>query len=109
MTILGSILRSLGLKRRVTALLVVLLNVAKAEPSLAPYIPHLEYLAGVLGITGLGHATKSGTVKQFKTSSLAAAFTAIAAVAGSIPALAPYAAILHQISLVLSSLALFLR
>jgi VIT1/CCC1 family predicted Fe2+/Mn2+ transporter len=109
MTVLGRILKSLGLKRRATALLVVLLNVAKTEPSLAPYIPHLEYIAGALGITGLGHAAKSGTVKQFKTSSLAAAFTALAAAAGVIPALAPYAALLHQLSLILSSLALFLR
>ena len=109
MTILGSILKSLGLKRRATALLVLLLNVAKTEPSLAPYVPHLEYLAGALGITGLTHATKAGTVKQFKVSSLASAFTALAAAASVVPALAPYSALLHQLSLILSSLALFLR
>lgn len=96
------LVESLGLKRKIAALLQTVLTVASSIPALAPYTGALYTLAEILGITGLAHASVSGTLKKSPLSTIAAFLGTLSLAAKSIPALAPYTEIIHALTTLFS-------
>lgn len=95
---------SFGLKRRITALLAVLVELARSDPKYNSYISIVEQIAGWLGITSLVHAGAKGTLKQFKALTWGAAFTGLIALAHYVPQLTPFVPFLYKLSAFLSAL-----
>lgn len=98
-------LRSLGLKRLVASWLNVIVEVLRAVPGTAETVASIEVVAGLFGITGLGHAGVSGTVTKKKIATASALVSVLLAASYAIPALAPFAPILQKAAAVLGAAA----
>lgn len=61
---------SVGFKRRLTALLAVVRQLAASFTFLTPVIPVLDWLAAMLGGVAVTHAAVEGTVKEFPAATI---------------------------------------
>lgn len=83
--------RTFGLKRYLAAALTALAGVLAGNPSTILLLPVVAKLAAVLGLTGLVHAGKGGSLlTDNKLLSLGALFPLLIEAADAIPALHPY-------------------
>lgn len=98
--ILDFFFKSLGIKRKVSALLIALIPIIEQDPSLYVLAPLVSHIAAFFGITGLSVALKEKTLLGHSTASLASVFTLLVELTNVIPVLQPY----HPLILAIGSL-----
>lgn len=96
------IVESLGIKRRLTALLQTIAVVASSSPLLYPYVATLDAIAAWLGITGLVHAGASKALNKSPLSTWASLLGALNLAVHQIPQLAPFADLVHWLTSLVS-------
>jgi len=97
----SSLFSSVGLKRRIAALAAALLELAKTVPALAPAIPILEYLAGIMGGIGVAHAGSEGTLGKAKLISISSLLSLLVLLAGHVPAAAAFLPLIQKLAALL--------
>lgn len=100
------IFESLGLKRKIAAILAIIIEIAAVIPELAPIMPILQYIGALFGVTGIVHGTAAKTISKFKLSTLASLLTALAALSLYVPALAPYTDYLQKAAAIIGGIVL---
>jgi len=98
-------LSSLGIKRYLASIIEAVLPIVRSIPGLEAYVSILEQVAGIVGATGVAHATVSKNKKSLKLASITSTLSALIAVAAYIPALTPYVAALKLLTSVLGAIA----
>lgn len=96
-------MKSKGLKRKITALLLMLIEALSPFPGMHKVIEVLTQVAGVLGGAAATHATVAGTLGKAKLMSLAAVLSFLVFLAAFIPALASAVPILTKLSVLLGA------
>lgn len=91
------ILKSLGLKRYITALVGLFISVASTVPALAPLVILLTKLNAALGVVGVAHGAGAGTILANLPSTLASIVVVLLAIAQQIPQLAAFVPVLQLI------------
>lgn len=81
-------------------------EIAKSEPTLLPVVSLLQSIAGVLGFTGLAHATVKDSWKNLRAVSVASLFAALVAAIQYIPQLTSFAPFLSTLAALLGALGL---
>lgn len=94
------IISSLGLKRKLSALLQAAAGVAGTIPGLQVFAPSIQAIASWLGVAGVGHATLAGTAKV-NLHTVTAFFSALLLAAHSSPELAPFLPVIQLIATIL--------
>lgn len=89
---------SLGLKRKIAGFLAALGPVLQQNPQLTFLVPYADWLAGLFGIAGLGHATVGQTITQVPAATLSSVFSVLLLLTHVVPALAEYDAIVRTIA-----------
>lgn len=87
-------LPSFGLKRYVASVLTAVAGVIASDPTLAPALPIITYLASFFGITGLAHAGAAGTLANYKLASFTSIFSLLISLCDAVPKLAHFKPIL---------------
>jgi hypothetical protein len=90
-------LSSFGLKRYLASALTALAGVLAADPHLVALLPVVSWLAGALGLVGLVHAGKEGTLLEKPQLSISSLFPLLILAAEYVPQLAPYKELLLTI------------
>lgn len=75
MSLVGRFFETLGLKRLIASALSAIVEVLRVIPGTATYIPIIETIAGIFGITGIAHAAGTGTLTKKKLATVSAAVT----------------------------------
>lgn len=88
---------SFGLKRYLASVLTALAGILASDPSTAFLLPFVEYVAAALGITGVVHSGKAGTLGKNKILSLASLYPLLLVAIDSVPALQPYKHLIYTI------------
>lgn len=91
------ILKSLGLKRYVTALVGLFISVASTVPALAPLVILLTKLNAALGVVGVTHGASAGTILANLPATLASIVVILLAIAEQVPSLTPFVPVLKLI------------
>lgn len=89
-----SLFSSFGLKRYLASALTALAGILASDPNLVVLVPLVAKLAALLGLTGLVHAGKGGTLLTNTHLSLGALFPLLIAASAQIPALQSYTQLL---------------
>lgn len=93
-----------GLKRKLAALLASLVKISATVPALQPYTIYLEWLAGLVGGAGLGHALFAGSWRKYLLSGIASLMSILLVASEHTPSLQPYVPLLQSIVSVLGAL-----
>lgn len=102
-TVVQKLIRSLGLKRKLTNLFQVLAVASASVPALAAFGPNLQAVASWLGLVAITHAVAAKTF-NLNIHSVAAFFAALLLAAKDVPILAPYAGLIAALAAVLGTL-----
>lgn len=94
------IISSLGLKRKLTALLQAAAGVASMTPGLQVFAPFIQAIASWLGIVGIGHATLAGSAKV-DLHTVTAFFSALLLAAHGSPELAVFLPVIQMVATIL--------
>lgn len=98
---------SKGFKRRISSLLTVMYGIVQTVPAVAVVLPYLEWAAGFFGVTGVGHAAASGTLKKFKAASAASLLASFVAAAQLYPALLPFVPLVQKLAFIFGVFGLY--
>lgn len=99
-----SLVQANGLKRKLAALLASLVKISATVPALQPYTIYLEWLSGLVGGAGLGHALLAGSWRKYLLSGLASLMSILLVASEHTPSLQPYVPLLQSITSLLGAL-----
>lgn len=104
--LLRYLVKSVGLKRRLTALISVVAELARTEPALNAVVELLQQIAGVTGTAGVAHAGPARTIKKYKAASIASVLAVLIALSQYYPVLLPFAPFMQKLMLIVGTLGL---
>lgn len=92
-----------GLKRKIAALLSLVLGVVAMFPGAQPIKDAVQLIASLFGVTGLVHATAAHTLSQHTLAGLASAVSIIIALSHVFPQLLPIVGPLQYVATMLGA------
>lgn len=99
------LLRSLGLKRKLSQLFQVLSVVVLSNPSLQLFAPYLQTIASWLGVAGVTQAVAQKTINSGNILTTIGAFlSALLLAAPTVPALIPFIGVIKIVATVIGAL-----
>ncbi len=94
-----SLIKSLGLKRKLSNLFQVLTVVVLTNATLAPFAPYLQSIASWLGVAGITQAAVAGNINKANIIATIGAFlSALLIAAPSVPALLPFVGVIKIVA-----------
>lgn len=92
-----------GTKRKIAAVLSVLLGIAGQFSGAAQIVSVIQWVASAFGVTGLVHAASAGTLAKYNLASITAAIATLIALLHWIPQAAPLIAPLQYLATLLGA------